>query len=311
VRRWFYWSGVVLGVLLLVGGGAVAVLGYAETSGPGGAVRGYFAALTRGDAADALAFGDVPAGPHTLLTGDVLRAQQRIAPLRKFSIVATHRSGDKARVSVRYTLAYATGAQTINAGVGLHRSGGDWRLDRVAIPTTLELDRALHRATIVGAGIPEGDTLIFPGAVPITFDTPYLQLNAAEDSIGFGTQPDTEVFVEVSRAGRTAAVGAVGDALRSCLTGGADVRCPQPSERYVPGTLRGTLTEPLAGNLTVTLTDSPDGVLDVVGSQPVRASSFRRLTFTNQPVAGRGRVVLPVHARAFAVRPLTVAWVTQ
>lgn len=310
MRRWFYWSGVVLGVLLLVGGSAVAVLGYAETSGPGGAVRGYFAALARGDAADALAFGDVPAGPHTLLTADVLQAQQRIAPLRKFSIVATHRSGKKARVSVRYTLAYATGPQPINASVGLHESGGDWRLDKVAIPTTLELDRAQHRATIVGAGIPDGDTLLFPGPVPITFDTPYLQLNAAEDSVGFGTDLDTEVFVEVSRAGRAAAIDALGAALRSCLAGGADVRCPQPNERYVPGTLRGSLAEPLAANLTVTLTDSPDGVLDVVGSQPVRASAFRRLTFSNQPVAGHGRVVLPLHARAFAVRPLTVSWVT-
>src|SRR5206468_2539702 len=84
-----------------------------------------------------------------------------------------------------------------------------------------------------------------------------------------------------------------GTALRSCLAGGRDVRCPQPSERYIPGTLRGTLAEPLAANLTVTLTDSPDGVLDVTGSQPVRASSFRRLTFTNQPVGGRGRVIVP------------------
>ncbi len=311
MRRWWYWSSVVLGVLLLVGGGAVTVLGYAETSGPGGAVRGYFGALARGDAADALAFGDVPAGPHTLLTADVLHAQQRIAPLRKFTIVATHRTGATARVSVRYTLAYASGPQTINASVGLHRTGGDWRLDKVAIPTALELDRALHRATIVGAGIPEGDTLIFPGPVPITFDTPYLQLNAAEDSIGFGTPPGTAVYVEVSKAGRAAVIQAVGAALRSCLAGGADVRCPLPSERYIPGTLRGSLTEPLAGDLNVTLTDSADGVLDVAGSVPVQASSFRRLTFTNRPVDGRGRIELPLHARAFAVRPLAVAWVRQ
>jgi hypothetical protein len=311
VRRWFYWSGVVLGVLLLVGGSAVAVLGYAETAGPGGTVRGYFAALARGDAAGALAFGDVPDGPHTLLTADVLHAQQRIAPLRKFSIVATHRSGKKARVTVRYNLAYATGTQTINAGVGLHEADGDWRLDEVAIPTTLQLDRASHRATIVGGGIPDGDTLLFPGPVPITFDTPYLQLNAAEDSVGFGTEPGTEVFVEVSRAGRAAAIGALAAALHACLSGGADVRCPQPSERYVPGTLRGTLAEPLAPNVNVTLTDSADGVLDLAGSQAVQASSFRRLTFSNRPVGGHGRVVVPLHARAFAVRPLTVSWVTQ
>ena len=308
MKQGLYWTGVVLGVVLLVGGTTVGVLGYAETAGPAGAVRGYFAALARADAANALAFGDVPAGPHTLLTGDVLRAQQRLAPLRHFTIRGTQRTGDKARVSVRYTLEYPGKPQTVNGSVPLHRSGDGWRLDRVAIPTSLELDRALQRATIVGAGIPDGDTLLFPGAVPITFDTPYLQLNAAEDSISFGSDLSTQVFVEVSRAGRAAATHALDAALRNCLTGRGDESCPLPSERYVPGTLRGRPAEPLSADLTVTLDANNSGVIDVTGTVPVEATSYRRLTFSNQRVGGHGRVVLTLHARAFAVQPLRITW---
>jgi hypothetical protein len=308
VKRGLYWSAVVLGVLLLVVGSTFAVLGYAETAGPAGVVRGYFAALARGDAADALAFGDVPEGPHTLLTSEVLHAQQRVAPLQHFAIVATHRTGDRARVTVRYALAFPNSAQTINGSVPVHRAHGEWRLDEVAIPTSLELDRALQRATIVGAGIPAGDTLLFPGAVPITFDTPYLQLNAAEDSVGFGSDPGTRVFVEVSRAGRMAAVAAVEHALGACLAGRGDATCPLPSERYVPGTIRGRTAEPVAGKLTIELADDDVGVLQISGDEPVDASTYRRLTFDNRPQRGSGRVVLGLHARAYAVAPLQLVW---
>lgn len=301
-----YWAGVVLGVLLLVGGSGLAVLGYAETSGPGGAVRAYFAALARGDAAAALALGTVPPGPHTLLTEDVLKAQQRIAPLRQFAITATHRDGNRARVVVRYTLAYPGSPQAINGTVPVHRADGDWRLDRVAIPTSLELDRALDRATIVGAGIPDGDTLVFPGAVPVTFDSPYLQLNAAEDSVGFDSRPGTRVYVEVSRAGRTAVTKAVETALRECLAGRGGAGCPLPNERYVPGSIRGRTAGPL--DLTIAVADDDTGILDVRGSGKVDASSYRRLSFNNRTVRGSGRVELQLHARAYAVAPLRLAW---
>lgn len=301
-----YWAGVVVGVVALVGGSGLAVLGWAETGGPAGAVRAYFAALARGDAPAALALGDVPPGPHTLLTADVLKAQQRIAPLRRFAITATHRDGNRARVVVRYTLAYPGAPQTINGTVPVHRADGDWRLDRVAIPTSLELDRALHRATIVGAGIPDGDTLVFPGAVPITFDSPYLQLNAAEDSVGFGSRPGTRVYVEVSRAGRTAVTRAVEAALRGCLAGSAGAGCPLPDERYVPGSIRGRTAGAL--DLAITVADGDSGILDARGSATVEASSYQRLTFSNRARRGAGRVKLALHARAYAVAPLRLAW---
>src|SRR3954454_11020099 len=105
-RLVWYWIAVVAAAALFGGGLALAYLGYAATSGPDGAVRGYYAALQRSDAPDALAFGSVPNGAHILLTGDVLAEQQRIAPMRGFSVVSTVQDGDRATVRVRYTLAF-------------------------------------------------------------------------------------------------------------------------------------------------------------------------------------------------------------
>lgn len=308
MRRGLYWAAVLAGVLLLGSGTVLAVRGYEKTGGPDGAVRGYFAALARGDAATALAFGDVPDGPHGLLTADVLRSQQHIAPLRNLTVVATHRTGDRATVSVRYQLLYPGSPQTINSTVPVHRKDDEWRLDRVAVPVSLDLDRALQRASIVGAGIPDGDTLVFPGAVPVTFDTPYLQLNAAEDSVSFGRPPDLHVYVEISPAGTKAVVQAVQDALDACLAGRGDATCPLPDERYVPGSIRGRLSDRLADNLTITLDEGPTGLLQIKGEPPVRATTYRKLTFVNRTVTGSGTVVLDMHARAYAVRPLRLVW---
>jgi hypothetical protein len=308
VKRGAYWTGVVLGVVLLVGGGTLAALGYAETAGPGGAVRGYFAALAGGHAAKALAYGDVPAGPRTFLTDAVLEQQRRIAPLRHFTIRSTDREGDRARVSVRYVLDFAGAPQTVNESVALRRDHGDWRLTRAAVPTVLDVDRARRRMSIAGAVVPDGDILLFPGAVPITFDTPYLQLDPNAATVGFAGDTSTDVFVEVSRAGRAAAVRALTTALTACLRGVGDAACPLPDERYVPDSLRGRLAGAVADEVKVTLDDSAEGILEFAGSVPVDATAYRRLNFSNRPVAGSGRVQVKIHARAFAVRPLQIRW---
>ena len=292
----------------MVGGSTLAFLGFAETSGPSGAVRGYFAALARSDAPAALSFGDVPAGPHDLLTSPVLRVQQRIAPLRDFAIATTHRQGKRASVSVRYVLGYERSPQTVNTTIAVHETGDGWRLDAVALATRLDLDRAADRATVAGAAIPDGTALLFPGAVPVTFDSPYLQLNAAEDSVGLGGHSSTLVYVEVSPAGRAAVIGSVRATLNACLSGRGDVTCPQPNDRYVPGTLRGRLSGDPSDNVEVSLGPEDAGVLRISGEQPVRATTFRRLSFRNRAESGSGIVVLDLAARAYAVSPLRLTW---
>jgi hypothetical protein len=308
VKRGLYWGATVLGVLLLVGGSVLAVVGFADTAGPAGVVRGYFAAVSRGDAPRALALGHVPDGPHTLLTSEVLRAQQRVAPLRRVRIEAVHRSGDRARVTVRYVLDFPRHPQAVGASVGVHRANGDWRLDAVAVRASLDIAAALDRATIVGAGIPDGETLLFPGAVPVTFDTPFLQLDPASSHVDFGADPVVRVEVQVSRRGRDTALGALAASLDACLAGSGDLTCPLPSERFVPGSIRGRVAEPLAKAVRVTLRPAGAGVLDVAGDVAVDASSYQRLSFNNRARPGSGRVVLKLHARAYATAPLHLVW---
>src|SRR5207244_6601500 len=126
-----------LGALLLAAGVVVGTLGYAANTGPAGVVRGYVAALLHGDAAEALAYGNVPFGPRMLLTAAVLREQHRIAPIRGVSVVSTERHGSSATVRGRYTLAYRAKDVPVSVDVPLHERCGDWRLDYAAIPTGL------------------------------------------------------------------------------------------------------------------------------------------------------------------------------
>lgn len=305
-HRGLYWAAVLLSLVLVVAGSVVVYLGYTATSGPDGAVKGYFAALQRGDAGSALAFGDIPPGPHTLLTDTVLAEQQRIAPIRSVQVVSVQHDGaDRASVTVHYDIDFPDGAQQITDQVPVIKDGSSWDLVRTAIRTQIELTHALERATIVGAGIPDGDTLLFPGALPITFDTPYLELGAGV--VTFATRSQVNATVEVSPAGRSAVAGAVSKALRSCVSAGAKGYCPLPSDRYVPGSLEGRLLADVAERITLAVDPAAAGVIDVAGTVPFRGR-FGKLDFDNVPSTRYGTISLPLTATVYAVQPVTVRW---
>lgn len=308
-HRGLYWVAVLLSLVLLVAGGIVVYLGYTATSGPDGAVKGYFSALQRGDAGSALAFGDVPPGPHTLLTDTVLEAQQHIAPITGVQILSVQQTGSgRATVTVHYDLDFPGGAQRITDEVPVQKVGSSWDLVRTAIPTQIELTHALERATIVGAGIPDGDTLLFPGAVPITFDTPYLQLGAG--AVTFATGSQVNATVEVSAAGRSAVAKALSTALSSCISSGGKGYCPLPSDRYVPGSLQGRLLADAAERMSLAVDPASAGVIDVSGTVLFRGK-YRELDFDNVPSTRYGTVALPLSATVYAVRPVVVQWAAQ
>ena len=95
---------------------------------------------------------------------------------------------------------------------------------------------------MAGAVIPTGRPLVFPGAVPIAFDTPALQLSRTpgESSVSPSPRPALGVTVEPGRAGRSCPMP-LSAALRACLTSpDPDPLCPMPTGgRAVPGTVRG------------------------------------------------------------------------
>ncbi len=309
-HRGLFWSAVVASLLALVGGSAYAYVTYAATAGPDGAVKGYFAALARGSAPAALGFGDLPAGPHELLTSKVLAVQRKLAPIRHVHITGVQRSGDTANVGVRYDLAFADGSRTVSDDVPVLRRHGSWRLARTAAATQLSLDEAQDRATVLGGAVPDGDLLLFPGAVPITFDTPYLQLAPATRSVALSAPDETDLSVQVTAPGRAAVETAVVAALRSCLAGGprADPRCPVSSDRAVPGTLRASFNAgDLRRALRIALASTARGLI-TISARLVLDGHYTALDFENQPSTKAGPVSLPLHASAYPTAPLTVTW---
>lgn len=306
-RRRLYWLAVLAGAALFVAGGVVTALGLTTTDSPAAVVRGYFAALARGDAPHALAFGNVPAGPRRLLTNAVLRQQLRIASLGDVTIAGTAQHGDRATVGVRYTLDFPTRPVTTSVHVPLHRSSGNWRLDRVAVGTVLAPNTAVRRVTLLAAALPARRTLLFPGALPLWLDTPYLELDPRSDYVSFDTSATLEVRVRISDSGRAALRSAIRARLTRCLTGADDLTCPLPTERYVPGSVRGAVTGALGGDIELDASD-PAGLLRYSGTPTIRGS-WRRLDFHNRRLPGSGRVLLDVRAVAYAVEPGRLSWI--
>jgi hypothetical protein len=308
-RRGLYWVCVFVAVAATVGGAAVAYLGYTGTAGPSGAVRGFFAALARSDAPGALAFGDVPDGRRTLLTTTVLREQQRIAALRDFSVLATHRDGAKATVDVQYTLRFHGQDVPVKATVPVHESSGDWRLDQTAISTELRADGGQQRQSMLGGPIPSGPILLFPGALPIRVDTPYLQLDPFRDSVSFDAPTTTSVYLEVTDSARSAMLAAVRTALNTCLTAARQYACPLPDQRSVPGSVHGRVTGAMRTTRVYLDLLNPAGRIEFEASATV-TGRYRRLNFHNRQVSGPAHFSLDVSAAAYAVAPLTTSWTT-
>ncbi len=309
-HRGLFWSAIALALAALVGGSAFAYVTYAATAGPDGAVKGYFAALARGDAPAALGFGDLPSGPTQLLTSSVLRAQRQVAPIRHVEIVSTDAAGDTATVRVEYTLDFADGPRPVSEAVPVLRRKGSWRLARTAANTQLRLQQAGDRATMMGGRVPGGHLLIFPGAVPITFDSPYLRLRPTTSSITLAARAQTELAAQLTDAGRGAVRAAVATALRACLAGSksADPRCPLPASRAVPGSLRATVSAASVRRAAVIdLGQSSTGVVAVSGTIKL-AGRYTVLDFENQPVAKSATVSLPLTATTHAAGPIRIDW---
>lgn len=312
-RRRLFWSAVFVAVVALVTGSVFAYITYTSTSGPDGAVKGYFAALARGDAPAALGFGDLAPGPpesHELLTSKVLHAQRDMAQIRHVSVIAIERSGARAKVTVQYDLDFAAGRQQIADTVQVVRRDGSWRLAQAAAVTRLRLRQAADRATILGRPVPDGTLQVFPGAVPIEFDTPYLRLEGTTSSVPLSAGPETSLKVEITPAGHNAAEDALAAALTSCLSGdaSAEPRCPVPSDRAVPGSLRARVkATDVRHAAEVSLEASARGLLTISGTIDV-SGSYDALDFENQPVAKTGAVSLPLSATAYATAPITIDW---
>jgi hypothetical protein len=302
VRRASYWAAVVVAVAALFAGSLYAYIAYRQTSGPDGTVRGYFAALERGDASSALGFGDVPAGPTDLLTDEVLAEQDAIAPLHDVSIDAVAEQGDHARVEVSYRLKFASGDRRYRSVLHVVKRDSGWRLTSTVVPVRITVEQAVDRLNFAGTTAPSGRVLMFPGALPIRFDTPYLRVDPTTDSVQFGRRR-LDVRIEPTGAARHALRARLRHQLQVCVRSAqTTIACPLPSPSTIPGSLHGRLS---AVRCTYTVTSEASGAVRISGNA-FFVGQYRTLSYDNVPETHRGRLALPVQAVVYPVAPLAV-----
>lgn len=294
---------------LLAIGSVLTITGYLRKADPANTVRDYFAALERADAPAALGFGDLPAGRHQLLTSEVLRAQRAIAPISHLSVLAVDRTDGGAAVTVAYSLPFPDRTVPVSDKVAVTRRDGRWRLAAVAVPTELRLPAAQHRATVTGAAVPSGPVLLFPGASPISLDTPNLMLAENSRTVHFSAPGPQVINVVVSSTGETTIDAAVNAAVTRCLTATTrDPSCPLPDDdRAVPGTLRGTVQGTDRSALSLQVMSNPDGRIEINGTLTV-SGTYTRLDFDNMPQTKSGTAQLPLVGLCYATSPTTIVW---
>lgn len=301
MRRAVYGAALAGCVLAVVAGSVLAWRAFPARPSPRDVARSYFGALQRADAPAALGLGIVPSGPRGFLTSPVLAEQQRIAPMRHIQIGPAEVAGDHARVNYRYWLHFDGGDEIYSGSVDLIDTAAGWRLGRAAVPTRLVLYQGTDRLTFAGTGVPSGRVLLFPGALPVRFDNPYLGLDPATAAVQPSTGPHTYVTVEPTALARSTMLGALTRMLTACehRSGAA---CPQASGRIVPGSMQGRLLTPPGVTFGV---KGAAGQVTMIGTVTF-VGRYDALTRDNVVQRHTGRLVLPVDASAYPVAPLTL-----
>lgn len=303
-----FWLALLLATALTLGGASFAAGAYQADGMPDTVVRQYFAALQDGDAATALGYGAVPAGSRSLLTPGVLAAQNAMGPIEGVGVRQVHRSGDSAQVDVTYTVALPTGRDTVLDTVAVVRHGHGWRLAQSAIRVNLGPDGGSALASFAGAEVPDGDFLMFPGAVPVTYNTPNLRLQPSSSVLRFADTGALLLEATVTPAGERAIVLSLRAALSACLAGTASQQalCPVPNPYVdVPGSLRGTLTAVDTGALHLAVM-SADGKVTIAGTVGVHAT-YQELDKNNIATA-KTAAATTVAAYCFVTTPGTIGW---
>lgn len=309
-RRWLFWPAVVLALGMVAGGGYLAWTAYAEETAPRTVVAQYLAALSSGDAAAALAYGTVPEGSRDLLTDDVLAAQLELAPMGEVEVGAVDVGADTATAAISYELGYPDAVVPVEDVVSLVREGRTWRLEAVVAERTINVTSAADRATLDGETVPDGTYLVFPGALPVGFDTDNLALPDEARVVRLSQESAAEERPVLSPPGRDAIVAAVELALTACLDGTAPtpVLCPLPDDpRAVPGSIRGELSGELADEVLLQLQGNREGRVLISGDISV-TGEYQTLDFNNQRVAKTGELTIDLLASCFAVTPETISW---
>ncbi|MBV9594187.1 MAG: hypothetical protein JO147_10410 [Actinobacteria bacterium] len=308
--RGLYWFALLVALVAFVGAGVVAVRSYLAVADPGAVVSDYFEALARGDASAALGYGDVPDADHDFLTSEVLRRQLDVAKLGGVEVLSSSEDGRTARVNISYPVSWPSGSRTVTDSVRLHKAQGRWRLDATAAVVSIAPSGALDRLSFAGTSLPRHPVALFPGALPITFDTDVIGFAPGQAIAHLADTGALAPKVSVTAAGRRAVAQALTTALGKCLAASStNPVCPLPPNpsglRVVPGSLHGrTTTTPKP---EASLTSAAAGVIEVTGTADV-TGSYATLDFNNQAATQTGTVAVTFAAHCFAKDVSALAW---
>ena len=303
-HRGLFWVAVLASLAAVASGAVITATAYVNESEPETAAVHYFEALGRGDAPGALGMGDLPPGPRTYLTGQVLAAALSIAKISDVQVLSVARHGGEAKVTLEYRL----GPQTVSDAVSLERHGRGWRLTRTAVPVRLHVSAGADRMSIAGARLPTTSVLLFPGALPVVIDTPNLNLGKTLPVVHLEGDGGQELAARLSPTGDRRVADAVRAAVQACLNGRRSQGCPQPAAaRIVPGTVRGRVTGNLEPDAATTVAGAA-ALLTISGTVTANGS-YQVLDFDNQPLRRTDSLKLRIHAQCYATDPTKIAWV--
>jgi hypothetical protein len=304
----------VLAAAALVGGSAVAVMTAIRVAPATDVVEQYFAALRAGDAPAALSYGETPAGDRSFLTSAALRVQNQLAAIGSVQVDPATVTGRTARVPVTYTLTPAaapTRPSIQTTDVALHRRGRGWALDRTAAVVRVLPVGAGRRATLAGAAVPVQPVALFPGVVPVRYDTSLIEQQLNSGNLTLTSTAPVKVGAQLSESGRSTVEAAVRKAFTACLarpTAAASRSCPltpTTAGRLVPGSLRGSLRRSTF-DVTPALRDA-DGLVRTSGSFFVDGR-YRTLDYDNLASTYTGTAEVNFVATVYATTPGTVRW---
>lgn len=222
---------LVAALVVLVGGLGYLASGVDVGGGsPSSTVTAYLQALARGDASAALSAGTEPKD-RALLSGEVLREQQKLAPISQIRVLGT-RTGDYGAV---VHVGYRIGSQEIDDHLNVIHADGDWRLASVAVDVEITGGTALPAVTVFGRTVSTTrDVFVFPGAIRLGSSDP-----------NFGVTPTTAIFTSpdipalltlgssLTPAGEHSGTAAIIASLRTCEQARSltPAHCPQHAAR--------------------------------------------------------------------------------
>lgn len=245
-------AGAVIGTIAV----AVFAIGFLVAPGHGSAtpeevVKNYLTALSQSNAKAALATGSTDPDSDALLTNAMLKASNKIAPLKAITVDP---SSSNATYDRKVTAHYTLGSEKIKTVFSLNRDGNDeWKLDSTTVRFGLGTSFKGLKMTINGIEAKDTEHMeMFLGTYQIATATPFYTLTGGTKITVKNPKdyPTTSIKVELSEEGVAAFHEAVKSSLDACLAqttldAGCGLALPATSNDFTvkEGTVKRALSE--------------------------------------------------------------------